>query len=209
MRVAGLPSALGPSCCRGPSRRSPAPGVTLDVTDRDLAEPDYAAAAADGLDIVVAHGSPRQRRAGRLGGAAPHRSSPANRFDVALPVGHPLVGRTVLCAADVTGFPWIAVPRGYPFATVLASIESVTGSTLERVLELRDNRLVETLVGQGIGLALLPRFSTPASADYALVPLADVPAVRNIVAIARPDRAKRLVVRAVLDALRRAGAALV
>ena len=100
------------------------------------------------------------------------------------------------------------MPRGYPFATVLERIEEATGAPLARVVEVKDNRLVEALVGQGVGLALLPRFSTPPSDAYRLVPLDGVRAVRSIVAIGRAHRTRRYAVRTVLDTLQAVGAGL-
>ena len=73
---------------------------------------------------------------------------------------------------------------------------------------LRDNRVVEALVAAGVGCALLPRFTTGPRPDVVTVPLADVRSVRSIVALARPDRAERAVVRRVLAALRAIGTGL-
>ena len=52
------------------------------------------------------------------------------------------------------------MPEGYPFDTVLIAIENLTGRRIERVQQVRDNRVVEALVAAGLGLALLPRFTT-------------------------------------------------
>lgn len=204
VRIGTLPSA-GTALLPGLFAELGGSRIRIEVEDFDLAEADFAARTLD-HEIVIAHSLTSDIPVGAEGlftMVVAHEP-----IDVAVPSGHPLAGRGSLRPVDVAGFPWIAVPRGYPFATILERIETSTGETLERVLELRDNRLVETLVGQAMGLALLPRFSTPTSADYSLIPLVDVHAVRSIVAISRPDRAKRLVVRTVLDALERAGAAL-
>jgi DNA-binding transcriptional LysR family regulator len=204
VRIGTLPSA-GTALMPGLFAALEGSRIRIEVEDFDLAEADFAGRTLD-QDLVIAHSLTSDVPLGAEGLVATVLAR--EPIDVAVPSGHPLAGRTVLRAADVAHHPWIAVPRGYPFATVLDAIETSTGATLDRVLELRDNRLVEALVGRGLGLALLPRFSTPATADYALIPLADVHAVRSIVAIMRPERAKRLVVRAVLEALTRVGAGL-
>ena len=43
------------------------------------------------------------------------------------------------------------MPEGYPFDTVLIAIENLTGRRIERVQQLRDNRVVEALVAAGWG----------------------------------------------------------
>jgi DNA-binding transcriptional LysR family regulator len=179
--------------------------IRIEIEDYDLAEADFAGRTLD-ADLVIAHSLTSDVPAGSEGLFA--RVVAREPIDVAVPSGHPLAGHTTLVPSDVAAHPWIAVPRGYPFATVLERIEATTGKTLERVFELRDNRLVETLVGEGVGLALLPRFSTPPSAGYTLVPLEGVHAVRSIVAIGRRERVGRRAVAAVLDALETAGSRL-
>lgn len=179
--------------------------IKIELEDFDIAEGDFASRTAD-ADIVIAHSLSADVPAGaeRLYSRVLAREP----IDVAVPATHPLFAAVTLSPADVAGHAWIAVPRGYPFATVLEGIETETGCLLERLFEVRDNRLVESLVATGVGIALLPRFSTPPSDAYRLVPLRGVHAVRSIVAIARPDRVERRAVAAVLDALEREGAAL-
>lgn len=58
------------------------------------------------------------------------------------------------------------------------------------------------------GAALLPRFSTPPSDLYRLIPLTGVRAVRSIVAIGRPERVERRAVGAVIDLLAEIGGEL-
>ena len=204
VRIGTLPSA-GAALIPGLIAALSGSRIRLEVNDYDLAERDYAGRALD-EDLVIAHSLTSDVPVGAE--ALVTRVVAREPIDVAVPRGHALFGHAVVTPADVVQFPWIAVPRGYPFATVLDRIETATAATLERVLELRDNRLVEALVTQGVGLALLPRFSTPAHAEYRLIPLVDVHAVRSIVAIARPDRAQRRAVATVFDALERVGSAL-
>lgn len=176
--------------------------LTLRVDDFDLAEADFAPRTLD-HDLVVAHSLSADVPAG-----ASHlftRVVAREPLDVAVPAGHPLAGRAALTPWDVAGERWITVPPGFPFATVHQAIEHATGAALNRVVTILDNRLVESLVGQGVGIGLLPRFSTPESARYRLIPLTGVMATRAIVVMGRPDRVERFAVRAVVDLLAQVG----
>lgn len=179
--------------------------ITVELDDFDLAEADYAARTAD-ADLVIAHSLTSDVPAGAEGLVS--RVILREPIDVAVPAGHRLAAAAVLEPADVADEPWVAVPRGYPFAAIHEAIEAATGQALPRVAHIRDNRLVESLVEAGHGIGLLPRYSTPTSGGYVLRPLTGVRATRAIVALARPDRAERLAVRAVLDALERVGASV-
>lgn len=177
-------------------------GIAVELTDTDVSEADYAALAAD-HDVVIGHSllSAVPQGAQRLVRTVLAREP----LDVALPAGHPLVRKQVLQPRDVVDEPWIGVPLGYPFATVLDSVERVTGRPVHVSQRLRDNRLVEALVAAGAGLALLPRFTTRPREEVVLRPLRGVNARRWIVAMSRPDRAERAVVRRAVAALRGVG----
>ena len=195
--IGTLPSA-GEALLPGLVERLEGSAIELRLDDFDLAEGDYASRAMD-VDVVIAHS---------LAGDVPQGaedlvSTPLVRepIDVALPTGHPLAARERLHADDLVGTTWIGVPEGYPFDTILLAVENHTGERLERSLRLRDNHLVEALVGAGVGLALLPRFTTRPRPGVVLRPLDGVRAVRSIVGLSRPDRRARLVVRTVIDHL--------
>lgn len=204
VRIGTLPSG-GAALLPGLYAALEGSGVRLELDDFDLAESDYARRTLD-CDIVIGHSLLADVPAGAE--ALSTRVLTREPIDVAVHAGHRLADRAVLRAADVTGEPWLAVPPGYPFATILERIEAATGERLHREVILRDNQLMAALVAQGVGLALLPRFSTPASEAIRLIPLAGVDARRAVVAISRPDRAERAAVRHVLDLLEGIGAAL-
>ncbi|MFF5323285.1 LysR family transcriptional regulator [Janibacter hoylei] len=204
VRVAGLPSGLT-ALLPGALTSLAGSRVSVEIDDLDLAETDYARAAAD-ADIVIAHSLTSEVPVGgeRLSSTVLVREP----LDVAVPPDHPLARRSSLHPGDVVDEAWISVPEGYPFDTVLQRIEAECGRALRRRLRVRDNQLVAALVATGEGLALLPRYTTRTADEFALVPLVDVPAARWIVALSRPDRAERVAVRLVTARLRAAGAAL-
>ena len=204
VRVAGLPSGLT-ALLPGALTSLAGSRVSVEIDDLDLAETDYARAAAD-ADIVIAHSLTSEVPVGgeRLSSSVLVREP----LDVAVPPDHPLARRSSLHPGDVVDEAWISVPEGYPFDTVLQRIEAECGRALRRRLRVRDNQLVAALVATGEGLALLPRYTTRTADEFALVPLVDVPAARWIVALSRPDRAERVAVRLVTARLRAAGAAL-
>ncbi|MGO4132865.1 LysR substrate-binding domain-containing protein, partial [Janibacter sp. YAF2_2] len=204
VRVAGLPSGLT-ALLPGALTLLAGSRVSVEIDDLDLAETDYARAAAD-ADIVIAHSLTSEVPVGgeRLSSTVLVREP----LDVAVPPDHPLARRSSLHPGDVVDEAWISVPEGYPFDTVLQRIEAECGRALRRRLRVRDNQLVAALVATGEGLALLPRYTTRTADEFALVPLVDVPAARWIVALSRPDRAERVAVRLVTARLRAAGAAL-
>lgn len=176
--------------------------VTIDIDDFDVAEIDFAARSLD-CDLVIGHSMTADVPSGAEGLIT--RVLAREPLDIAVPAAHPLAARAALTPADVIGEPWITVPQGYPFAAIVTSIEAVMGAAVRRVAHVKDNRLVEALVAGGHGVAVLPRFSTPSSSRFTLVPLEGVPAMRRIVLMARQDRLERHVTATVADALVRVG----
>ncbi len=104
-----------------------------------------------------------------------------------------MAGKTTLCAEDVVGFPWMGVPEGFPFDTVLRQIEVRADSQALRAQQFPDLRVLEALVSAGHGLSLLPRYTAVNNQGrgFVLRPLDGVKASRSIVALARPDVAAR------------------
>ena len=195
--LAGLPSAatfLLPGVLDALREES----IAVHCTDIDIAESEFGALTAD-HDIVLAHSLTGRAPAGTAG----LRTVALVRepLDIALPSGHPLARRTELEPGDLVAQDWIGVPSGFPFDTVLQAIERSTGQRLRVTQRLRDNRLIEALVVGGQGVAVLPRFTTREAGGLALRPLRGIPTGRYVFAVLRPDRAERLAVRRVLDAL--------
>ncbi len=172
--------------------------IELKCTDVDVAEPDFSRLAND-YDLVIGHS---------LIGEIPSGAEGLNRtvlgrepLDIALSPDHVLAGKESVAPEDVIGEPWISVPPGYPFEAVVADIEARTGQRARVVQHIRDNRVVEALVAAGLGIALLPRFTTRERPDLVLRPLTGVQAARWVVGLSRPDRAERAAVRRVVAEL--------
>lgn len=176
--------------------------IEVVCTDVDIAEADYAGQVLD-HDIVIAHSAHL---------APPHteglvvRQLAREPLDMAMAPDHPLAGQDHVTASDVASWPWVGVPLGYPFDTVRLAVEEATGTRVDVRQRVRDNRLVEALVGAGGCVAVLPRFTTRVGGEVVLRPLAGVESGRNVVAIMRADRARRRAVRRVLAALEKVGA---
>ncbi|HET8957202.1 MAG TPA: LysR substrate-binding domain-containing protein, partial [Microcella sp.] len=175
------------------------PGLEVAVTDHDLDRPDWATLTPD-FDIVLAdsQGVPAHWSQGGLR-VITLMTEP---FDVAMPLGHRLADKAVLKPADLVDEPWVGAPVGYPYDRVLDGLAAYTGRAPRIVQRVMDNLIVERLVAAGIGLAILPRFTTRIH-DTGIVtrPIAGIPAERQINALLRADRAERPSVRRILELL--------
>lgn len=175
-------------------------GLRFEAHLEDPGVAGFAGLAAD-YDIVLAHsvdGPEVFERRGLV--VVPLLNEP---LDVALPASHVLASKPSLTAQDVVGFPWMGVPEGFPFDTVLRQIEAQAGATAVRAQLFADLRVLEALVSAGHGLSLLPRYTSLRNQGrgFVLRPLTGVTARRSIVALARPDVAARTTIRHVLDML--------
>ncbi len=176
------------------------PGLDVVVTDHDLALPDFAELAPD-YDVVIAdsQGVPRHWSERGLT-VVPLMIEP---FDIAMPEDHPLAQKTVIRPLDVVGASWIGSPVGYPYDRVHDALAAVTGRAPRIVQRVMDNLIVEALVAAGVGLAILPRFTTRSHGNGLVTrPISGVAAERQISAILRADRAVRPSVRRVVQLLR-------
>ena len=166
-----------------------------------MTPPDVPALAAD-YDVVVTH------RDERTAAVPPSRFTvvPLLRepLDVVLPPRHPLARRRRLRLAELADEPWISVDVGWPVDDVLRTIAVQTGTTPRIVQRINDFSVTEELVAAGVGIALLPRYSTDDRGGRRLArrPVAGVRAARVVEAVLRTSTAERPAVQAVLDALR-------
>jgi DNA-binding transcriptional LysR family regulator len=196
--------ALFPSGARmmlaGLLRRIAGTGVDLQVRDVDMTPAEVRRLAGD-FDLVVTH---RDEHSEPF--ASPrHRVLPLVRepLDVVLPPGHPLARRRRIPLAELAGEPWISVNVGWPVDDVLRSLTTLTGARPRIVQRINDFSVTEELVAAGVGVALLPRWSTDDRGGRRFVrrPLAGVRAARMIEVVMRESTAERPAVRAVVEAL--------
>ena len=179
--------------------------LEVRVHDQDVAEAEYAALARD-HDLVIGHrmapAPPADWRGLRVVDLL------REPIDIAVPTAHPLASAPAVRPEDIAGERWIGVPEGYPFDDLRIAVEASAGQPFTIVQRVRDNRLVEALVAAGLGIGMLPRFSTRPGGGIALVPLAGPQAGRTVSALARRDVAERAAVRHTLGALQRCAAVI-
>ncbi|XVU22929.1 LysR family transcriptional regulator [Actinoplanes sp. CA-054009] len=172
---------------------------TVCCADRDVPEAEFPTLVGD-YDLVLAH---------RLAHSPPWPSDrltviPLMRepLYVAMSARHPLAARDRLTAADVSAWPWISVHEGFPLTGVLTAIAASAGRPLDIHHRINEFTVAASVVAAGDSLALLPGHTTPSDPRLALRPLADLPTVRHIDALTRPETLHRASVRSTLDMLR-------
>ncbi|GAA1834133.1 LysR family transcriptional regulator [Pseudonocardia ailaonensis] len=196
--------ALFPSGARmllaGLLRHVAGSGIELQVRDLDMQPSDAVVLAAD-HDLVVTH---RDEHTPPLESRR-HRVLPLVRepLDVVLPPGHPLAAQRRIRLDELADEPWISVNVGWPVDDVLRSLTTLTGTRPRIVQRINDFSVTEELVAAGVGVALLPRWSTDDRRGRRFVrrPLAGVRAARMIEIVLRESEAERPAVRSVITAL--------
>ncbi|SFA71460.1 DNA-binding transcriptional regulator, LysR family [Amycolatopsis marina] len=200
VRVAVFPSAglmLLPGLLRRVAEHD---RLDVEVRDVDMTPPEVPGLVAD-FDVVVTH---------RDEHAEPFDSERLEvvrllrePLDVALPPGHPLGDRDRVDLADLAGERWIGVDVGFPVDDVLRSLATRTGVRAQVVHRINDFRIIEALVADGHGIALLPRYTMDTAGQRRLLrrPLAGIRAARLVEAVLRVGASARPAVAAVLDAL--------
>lgn len=180
------------------------PGLAVRCTDTEIEAVDFASLTPD-YDIVLTDSSGIRADWDERGlVVVPLMREP---LDIALPADHRLARRRSVAPADLVGESWIGVPEDQPFDVMLRQIEAENGTPAHVVQRFQDNGIVEAMVAAGLGIAILPRFTTPThGTGIVMRPLTGVRATRVISALMRPDRAERQSVRLVVDALRAEGA---
>jgi len=184
------------------------PDLHLDVSEADRQSEEYAA-RADEVDVVLAHRASVDaswaavaRSAARSGRRLEVVELATEPLDVAAPADHAVAALDAVEVADVADDPWIGVPVGWPFDRALSAWFADAGLEPRVVHRFTDLRLQEALVRGGHGLALLPRRAAdPATGHLVVRRVRGAGPVRRIAALARADRAARVAVRVVLDAL--------
>jgi DNA-binding transcriptional LysR family regulator len=196
VRVAMFPSGAA-MLLAGLITRASAIGV--EVLGRDIDQPAANAPAqlAD-FDVVVVHRDDRDTT--ELSPRVDTTVLLREPFDVLLPPGHRLAGRGKVALRELADESWIGVEGGLVVDDVLRSLAAISGVQPRIVQRVNDFRVVEELVGAGVGVALMPRYAVVVG--YVVrKPLGGVLAARRVEAVTRSGAAARPAVAAVLDIL--------
>jgi DNA-binding transcriptional LysR family regulator len=182
-------------------RLAATPDVALRCRDVDMTPDDVPALATD-FDVVVTHryeyteplSTPRWT-------VVPLLREP---LDVVLPPRHRLARRRTLRLEELADEPWISVEVGWPVDDVLRALSVQTGTVPRIVQRINDFSVTEELVAAGLGIALLPRYSTDDRGGRRLArrALTGVRAARLVEAVLRTGTAQRPAVQVVVAALR-------
>jgi DNA-binding transcriptional LysR family regulator len=121
-----------------------------------------------------------------------------------LPPRHRLARRRTLRLEELADEPWISVDVGWPVDDVLRALSVQTGTVPRIVQRINDFSVTEELVAAGLGIALLPRYSTDDRGGRRLArrALTGVRAARLVEAVLRTGTAQRPAVQVVVAALR-------
>jgi DNA-binding transcriptional LysR family regulator len=182
-------------------RLTAVPEVDLRCRDVDMTPLDVPALAAD-YDVVVTHRDERTPApSAQRWEVVPLLREP---LDVVLPPRHRLARRRTVRLEELADERWISVDVGWPVDDVLRALAVQTGTNPKIVQRINDFSVTEELVAAGLGIALLPRYSTDDRGGRRLArrALAGVRAARVVEAVLRTSAAQRPAVRTVLDALR-------
>ncbi|MGW2841703.1 LysR family transcriptional regulator [Streptomyces sp. NPDC001493] len=125
-------------------------------------------------------------------------------FDVALPEGHPLAGRSGLRLADLADEAWIFATTGMCHDIGVAAC-TAAGFSPRESHAIGDWEATLSAVRLGLGVALLPRLARPAPRPgVAVRAFAHPPPSRRVFAAVRDGSQAAPEIAAVLDALREA-----
>jgi DNA-binding transcriptional LysR family regulator len=196
VRLAMFPSAAA-LLLPGLLTRMDASGVEVVATDVDVPYATAPDTLAD-HDLVLTHRDER----------APSVRSPRIRsvvvmrepVDLVVPPGHRLAGQDEVTLDALADEDWISVRGGFPVDDVLLSLTTITGVQPRVVHRINDFAVIEAMVADGHGVALIPRFAVRHPAVHQLV-LAGVRAARIYEVLHRPRALDRPVVASVLSAI--------
>lgn len=174
-------------------------GPTVGCGDEDVPRDRFASLVAD-YDLVIAHRVPHDPHWPATVAVTPLLFEP---LDVAVPVGHPLAGRTSLSVDDIRHEPWVTGHVGFPLAEAVNVVAAAAGHPLRIVHRINEFFVAVSVVATGAAIALLPRYTmAPREGDgVVLVPFRDLAVGRQIDVLSRPETLARASVRRVLDEL--------
>jgi DNA-binding transcriptional LysR family regulator len=178
--------------------------VEVALADEDVEQSAFAPLTAT-YDIVIAHRFAHTATWPRTVQVTALLSEP---LDVALPAEHPLATRRAIPARAAAREPWIATHEGFPVGAIVEALAALAGHPVRVVHRVNEFSVAAALVQAGAGLALIPRWTTPAPDGVVLRPLIGMRSARRIDALVRPENVARTAVKTVLAELRRTGQAM-
>jgi DNA-binding transcriptional LysR family regulator len=127
-----------------------------------------------------------------------------DQADIALPPGHPLVGRDSIALPDLAEEPWIASTKGTICHDWLTTTFRRAGHEPRIAHQAAEFPTQLALVGAGLGVAVVPRLAADCvPAGVRLVPVE--PALhRRVFAVWRAEAGRRPAIQAVVDAVKTA-----
>lgn len=177
-----------------------ASGVEVVARDEDVPPSEVPRLLAD-YDVVLTH---RDERSPSVGGArVSSRVLMREPIDVVVGPGHRFARNATVMPAELADETWISVRGGFPVDDVLRSIATVTGVQPRIAQRLNDFTVIEALVADGYGIALMPHYAVR-HPDLLMLRLTGVRAARLYDLATRPHAEKRPAVAAVLAAFQTA-----
>jgi DNA-binding transcriptional LysR family regulator len=122
-------------------------------------------------------------------------------LEIVLRPDHHLAGSECITLRELAHWPWISVGIGRTVDDVLRSLAMISGVQPRIVQRINDFRVVEELVLAGVGIALLPRYTSTAR-ELIRKPVDGINVARRVEAITRAGAAKRPAVAAVVAILK-------
>lgn len=147
--------------------RAEHPAVDLRLRAAPSGSAGLASALVDGeLDVAFLS------LAGRGPAGLSVRILAAEPIVAVLPAGHPLAARPRLTLADLADEPFVDSPPGYGNRTEVDRGFAAAGLSRRVALEVADIATVRHYVREGLGVALIPRFSVPDEQGLRVLPVA-------------------------------------
>lgn len=175
-------------------------GPRVICSEADVTVDSFARLVAH-VDLVIAH---------RLPWGDPWPASIAvtplvfEPLDVAMHAGHRLAGAANVQPADLTDEDWISVRESFPLASALHALGAAAGATLRVRHRLNEFPIVVSLIAEGQGVALLPRYmgNPDAHPGVVLKPIAGIEIGRQIDILSRPEVLRKKSAATVITAIR-------
>lgn len=203
VRIAAVPSAAVAFAPSLAGLRAAHPGLEVVVRQ---APPEDALARLRARDVDVAvvddHGRMDARSTARL-----HRETLLeDPLVLVTDPGHPLAEeKGPVSLAEAAPGPWICAPAGEPSRAAFDAIMAAAGVRPTTVWEFEGLATIATLVGDGVGIAILPSLALTAPHGERLTRHAlPRPASRSILALTRTSSRMRPAIEVTLAALRAA-----